>query len=242
MPGRLRGAFDAVVDVLLPPACAACDTVLPGPVGFCEACAEEVLALPAVHCARCAEPGQFPRGLCRTCTAGVPWTRAWAPFEHEGAVARAIHRFKYEDRSDLSRPLGLLLAERFAAELPREAGVLVPLPLHEARFRERKFDQAALLTAVVSQQTGLKAEGAWLSRTRDTRRQVGLSEPEREANVHGAFAATPEVAGQSVILVDDVLTSGATARAATRALVDAGAARVLVLTLARARSVIDSSL
>lgn len=240
MSTRWRDALDAVVDVLLPPSCAACDVVLPGPTGFCEDCAHEVLELPSVHCHRCAEPGAFSGQQCERCKAGVPWERAWAPFEHEGSVARAVHRFKYEDRSDLSRPLGLLLAATAKEALVSMPGALVPLPLHEARFRERKFDQAALLTAVLAQRTGREVKAHWLSRTRDTRRQVGLSEGEREANVRGAFLAPAEVSGQEVVLVDDVFTSGATAREAARALIAAGAARVFVLTLARARSLLKS--
>lgn len=241
MPTPWRDAFDAVVDVLLPPSCAACDVVLPGPVGFCEDCAPEVLELPTVHCRRCAEPGDFPAQLCVRCAEGeVPWERAFAPFEHEGSLARAIHRFKYEDRSDLSRPLGLLLAATAREQLVSMPGVLVPLPLHEARFRERKFDQAGLLAAVLAQRVGRRVEAGWLSRTRDTRRQVGLAEADREANVRGAFGASSAVHGQELVLVDDVLTSGATAREAARALLTAGAARVFVLTLARARSVLRS--
>ncbi len=241
MPARWRDAFDAVVDVLLPPSCAACDVVLPGPVGFCEDCALEVLELPSVHCRRCAEPGEFPKQLCARCTSGdVPWARAWAPFEHEGSLAKAIHRFKYEDRSDLARPLGLLLAATAKDALTSMPGALVPLPLHEARFRERKFDQAGLLAAVLGQRVERPVEAGWLSRTRDTRRQVGLSEVERETNVRGAFVASGAVRGQDLVLLDDVLTSGATAREAVRALNAAGAARVFVLTLARARSVLRS--
>lgn len=240
MPARWREALDAVADVLWPPACASCDVVLPGPVGFCEDCAHEVLELPSVHCRQCAEPGAFPEGRCRTCRVGVPWAKAYAPFEHEGAVARAIHRFKYEDRADLSRPLGLLLAALTKPQLEVMPGVLVPLPLHEARFRERKFDQAALLAVTLAQQTGRALEGEWLTRVKDTRRQVGLSEAERESNVRGAFVASPAVRGQAVVLVDDVLTSGATAREAARVLVEAGAVSVCVLTLARARSILES--
>jgi ComF family protein len=121
-------------------------------------------------------------------------------------------------------------------------GVIVPLPLHEARFRQRQFDQAALLAAVFARRLGREVKTNWLSRTRDTKRQVGLSEGEREANVRGAFLASPLVRGQSVVLLDDVLTSGATAREAARALSSAGADRVFVLTIARARSDLKSGL
>lgn len=231
-----RGMVDAVVDVFLPAVCAACDAVLADATCLCDDCAKETLELPVVHCRSCAEPGAFPAQTCDRCAEGVPWTHAFAPFEHEGALARAIHRLKYEDRSDLSSPLGALLASHASVELRSMPGMLVPLPLHPSRFRERKFDQAALLTAVVGRQLGRRVEPNWLSRVRHTRRQVGLSESEREANVQGAFTASPAVAGHQVVIVDDVLTSGATAREASRALLSAGAAEVFVLTLARARS------
>ena len=235
-------ALDAVIDVLLPPQCMVCDEVLPAAVGFCETCGWEILELPTVHCRRCAEPGLFPKHTCERCVGGAPWEKAWAPFEHEGSIARAIHRFKYEDRSDLSRPLGLLLAATAKHALASMPGVIVPLPLHEARFRQRQFDQAALLATVFAQRLGREVKTNWLSRTRDTKRQVGLSEGEREANVRGAFAASPSVRGQSVVLLDDVLTSGATAREAARALSAAGAERVFVLTVARARSDLKSGI
>jgi ComF family protein len=240
MRRRWSEAFDAVVDVLLPPSCAACDVVLPAPVCFCEDCAQEVLELPSVHCRRCAEPGAFPNQTCARCAAGVPWEKAFAPFEHEGSLAKAIHRFKYEDRSDLSRPLGLLLAAAAGDQLATMPGTLVPLPLHQARFRERKFDQAGLLTAVLAQRLGREVQADWLERSRETRRQVGLTEAQREANVRGAFRASQAVRGREVVVVDDVLTSGSTARDAARALLEAGATRVFVLTLARARSELKS--
>jgi len=239
---RWRELLDPLFDVLLPPSCAVCDEVLPVPGAFCDDCAWEVLELPTVHCRSCAEPGRFPHGRCERCSLErPPWAKAWAPFEHEGAVARAVHRFKYEDRADLSRPLGLLLLRHAREVLARFPGPLVPLPLHDARFRERRFDQAALLAQTVAQYDGRRVETSWLERTRATRRQVGLSEAQREANVRGAFRASSAVRGRSLVLIDDVLTSGATVREASRVLVEAGAGPVLVLTLARARSELRSA-
>jgi ComF family protein len=234
-----RQAVDEVIDVLLPPSCAACDDVLPAADAFCEACRHELLELPTVHCRTCAEPGRFPRGLCERCRAGgIPWDVAFAPFEHEGALARAVHRFKYEDRSDLARPLGMLLAREAKTQLAGMPGFIVPLPLHDARFRARRFDQAALLARVLGTYAGRAVQLGWLSRVRDTPRQVGLSEAAREANVRGAFVAGAAVEGHDVVLVDDVLTSGATAREACRVLRRAGARRLSVLTLSRARAVL----
>lgn len=236
-----RGVVEAVADVVWPPSCAVCDAVLPGAGWLCDAHRDDVTELPARHCVRCAEPGVFPSSTCERCRAGVPWARAYAPFEHEGAVARAIHRFKYEDRADLSRVLGHSLARQSAAVIGGWGGVVVPLPLHDSRFAERQYDQAALLAQAFCEVSGHRLELGWLQRTRATPRQVGLSEARREANVRGAFAASEAVRGHTVVLVDDVLTSGATAREASRVLLDAGAKEVFVLTLARARSELRSA-
>lgn len=231
--------LDVLASVFLPDACAACDVVLgegEGAHALCEDCAHLVLDVPEVHCARCAEPGRFPRELCGRCRdAPPPFLRAWAPFEHAGAIARAVHRFKYEDRSDLARPLGQVLgalARRRAQSLP---GVVVPVPMHATRFRKRRFDQATLLAAETAKVLGRGLECGWLARVRATERQVGLSDEAREANLRGAFEAAPAVRGERVLLVDDVLTTGATAREASRVLLAAGAASVCVLTFARAR-------
>lgn len=114
-------------------------------------------------------------------------------------------------------------------------GPLVPLPLHTGRFRERGYDQATLLAVELGAVLKRPVRDGWLERTRATERQVGLHEDARDANVRGAFTASPDVRGQELVLVDDVYTTGSTASEATRTLLAAGAARVFVLTLARAR-------
>jgi len=149
-------------------------------------------------------------------------------------VARAIHRFKYEDQPGLAGALGTALAD-FARRVGLGPGArLVPLPLHRARFRARRYDQAALLAAVVGRRLGAPVAWDGLLRIRPTLRQVGLTDAEREANVRGAFRAGRSVQGRHLVLVDDVVTTGATARAAATALRDAGAADVRVLVVARA--------
>ncbi|WP_342379035.1 double zinc ribbon domain-containing protein [Myxococcus stipitatus] len=226
----------ALLDVLYPPACIACARVLPGPGAFfCEACDTAVERLPPACCRTCAEPGAFPGATCPRCRASPPpFSRAWAPFAHEGPVSRAIHRFKYEDRPELAAPLARLLAaeaQRFLAHAPT---LVVALPLHTRRYHARKYDQAQLLAGALAKHLGHEAPVGWLTRTRDTQRQVGLSEEARADNVDGAFSATSDVADRDVLLLDDVFTTGATARAATTALCAAGASRVEVLSLARA--------
>lgn len=230
--------MEGFLELIYPPVCVACDVVLPATGFFCEDCAHLVLETPTPHCRRCSEPGAYPGGVCPRCE-GVapPFVKAFAPFEHDGAVAKAIHRFKYEQRSDLSRPLGSLLASSARAFLagPGKDAVLVPLPLHTERFRERGYDQATLLTVELGAVLRRPVKDSWLTRSRATARQVGLSETARDANVRGAFTADPAVRGQTVLLIDDVYTTGSTASEASRTLLDQGAHAVLVLTLARAR-------
>jgi len=234
---RWRRLLDGLWGVWLPEACAACDQVLgEGGELFCPGCEAQVLEVPGATCRRCGEPGAFPGGRCGRCRARPPaFATAWAAFEHEGAVARAVHRFKYLDRSDLARPLAMAVARRWPARLAAEGQVLVPVPLHAARFRQRRYDQAALLAVHLGRALGLPVELDWLTRVRDTPRQVGLDEWQREDNVARAFAASGPVAGRRVLVVDDVLTTGATAQEAAATLSGAGAEAVAVATVARAR-------
>lgn len=227
--------WESLAEIFFPPACLACAEVLPATGSFCRRCAENVERLPEPHCLQCAEPGDFGRGICPRCTARPPpFRRALAPYAHEGPIARAIHQFKYEDHPELARGLALLLTPA-VARLASRIDLLCAIPLHERRYRARKFDQAHLLAASLARQTGLGCLAA-LTRQRETKRQVGLSEAERELNVAGAFRASPAVENQRVLLIDDVFTTGATARAAAAALRRAGAREVAVLTVARAFS------
>ena len=230
--------LNALLDLLYPPACIACAKVLPGPGAFfCEPCDTALERLPPACCRTCAEPGAFPGGTCNRCrVAPPPFSRAWAPFAHEGPVARAIHRFKYEDHPELAAPLAELLAGEARAFLGRAPASVVALPLHTRRYHARKYDQTQLLAGALAKRTDREAPVGWLTRTRETERQVGLSETERARNVAEAFTASAVVKGQEVLLLDDVFTTGATARAAATALRAAGAARVEVLTVARAFS------
>ena len=232
----MRPVLKALLDLLYPPSCLACTKVLPGPEGFfCEACDTALERLPPACCRTCAEPGAFPGDACPRCRASPPpFSRAWAPFAHEGPVARAVHRFKYEDHPNLAGPLAELLADEARGFLAQAPELVVALPLHKRRYHTRKYDQAQLLAGALARATGRKAPVGLLTRQRETQRQVGLSEAERAQNVAGAFTASSRVAGQRVLLVDDVFTTGATARAAASALRDAGASHVEMLTLARA--------
>jgi ComF family protein len=230
--------LSGLLDVLYPPACIACAHVLTGPADFfCPECRLQVERVPREACRTCAEPGDYESMPCERCKKRPPpFTRACAPFVHEGPISRAIHQFKYEDHPELAQPLGELLTLEAATFLDGAPRLLCAVPLHRARLRARKYDQAQLLVEEVARRTGRGVAADVLTRTRATRRQVGLLEPDRELNVAGAFEASDRARGHRYVLVDDVLTTGATARAAARALLDAGAAEVQVLALARAFS------
>ncbi|MBS1151115.1 MAG: phosphoribosyltransferase [Myxococcaceae bacterium] len=225
-----------VLDVVFPERCLGCDRVLPQPRAFfCDDCAPQVEEIPTPACLGCHEPGVHEGGRCERCRRRPPrFTFAFAPLEHSGAVARAIQRFKYEGHPELARPLGTLLVLRAKAFLAQAPEWVVPLPLHAARYRERGYDQTALLAVEVARAGKRQLRDEALTRVRATSRQVGQSDEERAANVAGAFEASPTVKGARLLLVDDVLTTGATANEAARALLEAGALEVQVLTLARA--------
>lgn len=232
--GRIADALGAVARSLLelvyPPRCAACgEAVAKEP--FCAVCGDALLPVPA-GCARCGQPGpDDPCGACRASPPPFEAVRAGGLFG--GPLADAIHAFKYGGRPALSRPLGAWLAAQVA--LPG-GGTVVSVPLGRARRIARGYDQAALLADALARRAGRgvrRLRGA-LRRVRETPPQVGQSRAERARNVAGAFAADRSVAGRDVLLVDDVVTTGATAAAAAEALRAAGARSVVVIALARA--------
>ena len=183
--------------------------------------------------------------LCFRCARAAPrFDRAWVPWRYGGELAVAIRRWKYggagqSGRPELSRPLAALAADALLAAAA-DVDALVPVPVHARRRRERGFSQAErLLAAARGFVHGLpRIDARSLVRVRATVDQAGLSRAERQRNVRDAFAvvAPGAVAGASLLLVDDVMTTGATADAAARALLAAGARRVEVFALARAES------
>jgi len=227
----VSGFAAALLDLLYPPRCAACREGLDSSAEepFCRTCRDAVDPVPP-GCARCGLPGPDP--VCGACLAAPPpFVACRAAGLFGGPLADAVHAFKYGDRPALARPLGAWMS----AAVPWPAGAaVVAVPLGRRRRIARGYDQAALLARAAARARGLPFLAGAVRRVRETPPQVGRSRPERRANVRGAFAAGPAVRGLDLVLVDDVVTTGATAAACAEALLAAGARSVAVAALARA--------
>jgi len=220
----------ALLDLLYPPRCAACGEGLGSSAEepFCVICARAVDPVPA-GCRSCGLPGID--ALCGACLSNPPsFTACHAGGLFGGPLADAIHALKYRDRPALARPLGAWLAGRVS--LPQNSAI-VPVPLGRKRRLARGYDQAALLARALAKAKGLPILPLALARTRETKPQVGRTRADRLRNVRGAFRAVPAIRDRDVVLLDDVVTTGATADACAEALVLAGARSVRVLALAR---------
>lgn len=223
-----------MLDWLFRPQCAAC-TALEAPM--CGPCAGTLDELGAA-CVRCAEPMREPAATCRRCAAApLPLDRIVAPWRFGGQLAVAIKRLKFAGASHVARAIAPLWAPLVAAAAEENA-VVVPVPLHWRRRLARGYDQSWLLAVHACAAAGLRAPVSALRRVRGAPAQSTLSAAERHANLVGAFAVrTPAaIAGREVVLVDDVVTTGATLAAAARPLLAAGATRVTGVAVARASS------
>ena len=225
----LRAFRTGALDLLYPPGCAACD----GPIGrgpFCEPCGATLVEV-ADACPRCALPRQ---GICVGCVGGA-LDAVFAAYAFGGALADALRFLKFAARTDLGAPLGALLVPQLRAVVPRlSKPLVVPVPLPTSRLRSRGYNQAALLALGAAEPLGLVVRADLLHRPRDTDAQVGRPAAARRLALAGAFSATSAVEGRDLVLVDDVMTTGATLTACALALRVAGARRVVALTVGRA--------
>ena len=242
MSAGLRRVGRAGLDVLLPPECLTCDTPVDVPGQLCPACFRKTAFLTEPCCAKCGvgfgtagQGGQ--QGLCATCRERPPpWGAARAALRYDEQTKRMVLPLKYADRVENARALAPHML-RAGAALVQAADWLVPVPLHRWRLLTRRYNQAALLAQAVSRLSGRPAVLDGLRRIRHTAPMGSKSPEQRAAELVGAFTVRAsrreQLVDSRVLLIDDVLTSGATAEACTRVLLAAGATRVDVLAAAR---------
>jgi len=229
----------AVLDLALPPLCAACREPVEGK-GLCAACWSKLSFITRPYCERLGIPFAYDPGpgiLSMEAIADPPaYNRARAAVRFDDVSRALVHNLKYGDRLDLAPMMGRWMSHA-GRELLAEADALVPVPLHWRRLWARRFNQSAMLATRISAESGVPVATIALKRVRATAQQVGLTRTQRSANVQGAFRVPDEgkaaVAGRKLVVIDDVLTSGATVEGCARALLRAGAANVDVLVFAR---------
>ncbi len=228
-------------ELLLPSACLLCGHRLPHPAaatGFCPTCCAGLPRSAPAHCPVCAVafPSRSPAShRCESCLRHPPaFLRVHAVGPYAGTLKEAIQHFKYHGQLPLERPLGMLLAATLrTAALPRP-DLVMPVPLHLDRLRARGYNQALQLARQVGRQVKAPVVADQLQRVRATAPQQGLAATTRKQNLRGAFAVRQRLSGQRILLVDDVLTTGATARECAAALRAAGAAVIEVAVVGRA--------
>lgn len=242
--GRLAGgAAGVVVDFVLPPTCISCHAVMAGNGGLCGACWPRLIFISRPFCERLGSPLPFtPVGdvgpyLSPEALADPPaFDRARAAVVFGDISRDLVHGLKYGDRLDLARPMARLMAQA-GRDVLAETDLILPVPLHAFRLWRRRFNQAALLARHLAEASQKKWRTDVLKRVRATPSQVSLSRLERHRNVAEAFAvpdaAEAHIYGRRILLVDDVLTTGATLDACARTLRRAGASHVDALTFAR---------
>jgi ComF family protein len=245
MQQTLSLLWNGLLDLVYPPICLVCGSQQESP--FCSACAASIRPVPPPYCERCGAPAEFRHPVCEECLQAAPpfaWSQTLG--HYEGPLAKAVQRLKYNERTALASPLGRLLAHSLdvpptplLSPEPNEGesgfDLVIPIPLHPSRYRERGFNQAELLAEVVAKERGWQLETQNLRRIRATSPQARMDREGRIANVQGAFSVRVPLAyqGKRVLLVDDVLTTMSTVRAAAGVVREAGASRIGVIALAR---------
>jgi ComF family protein len=239
LSGLLGGLLGRALDAALPTLCPSCREPVDGS-GLCASCWSKLSLIAPPYCPRLGIPFAYDPGpgvVSMQAIADPPaYHRARAAVRYDDIARALVHALKYGDRLDLAPPMGRWMA-RAGRDVLEGADALVPVPLHWRRLWTRRFNQSALLAQNISRETGVAVGETLLKRVKATAQQVGLSQAKRAENVQGAFRVPDDnraaVAGRRLVLIDDVLTSGATSDACARALLRAGAQSVDLLVFAR---------
>jgi len=232
----LRYSFDLV----LPAVCISCSTLITRHNLLCPPCWRGLNLITPPLCDRLGIPlpgldGEGPHISTTALAKPSQFQRARAAAHYSGVIRRLIVRFKFEDKHE-PLPLFVKLMMDAGRKLLQEADIIVPVPLHRLRLLQRRYNQSALLAQGISRMSGVPASMIAMKRTKRTKAQVGLLQEDREGNVTGAFCVPAQqksaISGKNVLLIDDVITTGATANACAAALKAGGAHRIDVLAIA----------
>ncbi len=237
---RINHIRALIGNMVIPPVCLACDAHVGDQGSLCPQCWGEMLFIEKPYCAVTGAPFGFDIGegsLSADAIANPPvFARARAVAQYDAVARKLVHGLKFSDRTDLAPWMAQWMV-RAGGELLNDRPVIVGVPLHGRRMFFRRFNQSAELARHIAKISENRYTPQILQRIRATRQQVGLRAKERLANVRGAFWVPPDqkinIKGRRILLVDDVLTTGATLNAASRALLRAGAQSVDCLTFAR---------
>lgn len=231
----LQKSTQSLLDLLFPPNCVVCKAPKQW---LCDSCYNKIAFIVPPVCPHCGTPFPGQGSICEQCRHNplqfIDGIRSASYFE-DNPIRPAIHFLKYRNHKAVVAVLAKILAQAYQ-RYGLVADVIVPVPLHPARLRERGYNQSELLAQILSQKLGLLLNVKSLQRTRQTKSQMTLGSHERHHNVAGAFScADTDVAGQKVLLIDDVCTTGSTLDSCAETLKQSGVASVWGLTLAKAR-------
>jgi ComF family protein len=226
--------------IVLHASCVACGRELPWRARTASCCGDCWRSLPLIagaKCDSCAQPfaGDVGAARCIDCMTDplpVGWTEAWG--HYRGALERVLHAFKFQRHDWFAEPFADALRDLVAARGDVDFDAVVPVPMSRAKLRRRGYNQAELLARALARRLDLRCDTTLLAKRLERRTQSRLDRAERAANVRGAFTASQRSASKSILLVDDVCTTGETLRACAAALLDAGAARVCAVVVAKA--------
>ncbi len=238
----LHNDLRTCVNLLLPAACPWCGALLTvgsDPADICADCQQGIQPLPASHCPCCAQPHATRSNTphhCEDCLrCPPPFSKVHAVGLHAGSLKEAVHRFKYRDNPGLNISLGRLMTTSLAQTLgPFQPDLVAPVPLHPRRLRSRGYHQALELARPIARQLRVPLAAQLLQRVKTTPPQQGQNAADRQRNLRDAFAPGAPLAGEQILLIDDVMTTATTARECARVLREQGAGNVQIAVLGRA--------
>lgn len=237
IPG-FKSSFFQLLKIVFPPACPLCLETLPENWNddFCARCLAGFKPLPSAHCSRCALPFTATENsshLCGRCLSSSPtYLKVYAYGLYEATLRQAVHQFKFNHKVGLDRSLGKLLEQAIDSDL--KIDLVLPVPLQEKRLQQRSYNQALLLVRDVARRRKWRVDNRLLAKVKETLPQHDLPAKQREKNLLGAFHLERQLAGEHILLIDDVMTTGATVSACSKVLLDGGAGSISVAVIARA--------